>query len=62
MRRETSAKLLDQAERSRLGEFPLEDVLFNGVFREMANISELVELTDVCYHYRYILQIAGNRN
>ena len=62
MRRETSAKLLDQAERSRLGEFPLEDVLFNGVFREMANISELVELTDVCYHYRYKMGTTVNRN
>ena len=55
MRRETSLKLLDQAQKTGLKQFPLEDVLFNGIFRHMANIG-LHPLTDVCEHFEYVIK------
>ena len=53
MSRETSEKILDQAQKTGLRNFPLEDVLFTGIFREMANITQLIRLPYVCEHYRY---------
>ena len=53
MSRETSSRILDQAQKTGLKQFPLEDVLFTGIFREMANITQLIRLPYVCEHYRY---------
>ena len=54
MSRETSSRILDQAQKTGLKQFPLEDVLFTGIFREMANITQLTRLPYVCEHYRYL--------
>ena len=53
MSRQNSQQLLEVAEKVGFHQFPLEDVLFTGVYREMANITKLTKLPNICEHFRF---------
>ena len=46
-----SAKLLNIAENSKQNGFGLEDVLYTGIYREIANITNIKRLPYICEHF-----------